>query len=499
MITSNTLWEAANRSGFRGLFYIPTLDAGAQLPEWTRTAISQKVNWLYNNVGYIRAVVDGLSLDEVDTGIWPKAATLSAEFNKASTDRFHDSWKDARFFDSRKVENVYSAQFLIRRQIRMHGELFGQLLRPDAANPFARVHFIPAWMIGNLGDEKPEEGWIDGIQYDELGAAVMYRIVLDRAKKQKRDVPADDMLHFHDEFFACQKRGTSCLAAVARKLFTLNDIERFVANGIQLRSMVAYAIERKEGDIGGNMLLPNVTDTETVTNDDGSQTLVQKITSQDGQEATIMEPPAGRTVKVIESNQAQEPFAFKNDVLRDVAHCTKYPPEYVFSLAGLTQGTLVRLTMRRVQIVKSTVRQFQLIPQFLEHAWRFRTWQDIKRGLFDGITIPTDWWRVKFICPADTTVDIAREGRLLDERVATGKMSIETYFGMNGEDRADVDEENLRIREERETLLDAANKRRAASGKPPLEYFDLWPANTQAAANAAAQPAPDPTPTDVAA
>ena len=131
MISMNKTWEAAERNGFRGYFYFPTLDAQLQLPEYSRQAISEKINWLYNNVGFIRAVVDGLSLDEVSTGIWPKASTSSREFNRASTDRYHETWKDARFFDGRKVENVYSAQLLIRRHIRLHGELFAQLLRPD--------------------------------------------------------------------------------------------------------------------------------------------------------------------------------------------------------------------------------------------------------------------------------------------------------------------------------------------------------------------------------
>jgi hypothetical protein len=74
------------------------------------------------------------------------------------------------------------------------------------------------------------------------------------------------------------------------------------------------------------------------------------------------------------------------------------------------------------------------------------------------------------------------------ERVSTGKMSVETYFGLAGEDRADVDAENLRVREERDDALDALNRRRALKGQVLLAFEDIWPANTQAAANAAAQP-----------
>ncbi len=490
-------FEAARTSGFRGQFWFPTLDAAAQMPQWTRETISRKINWLYNNIGPVRQVIDGLSLDEVDTGIWPKSASESGAFNKAATDRFHESWKDARFFDTRKVETVYSAQFAMRRHIALHGELFGQMIRPDADNPFARVHFVPSWQITDKGAK--QKGWDEGVRSDDLGAAIEYRVSTGDKENEFYDVPAGDMLHFHDHFWTGQKRGISGLAPVVRKLFTMDDVEKALANGIQLRTLVAYAIERKEGDTGGPTLIPGVVSVEEVenTNADGttSKMLVQKIVSEEGNEITIAEPPAGRTIKVLESNAAQEPLSFKRDILADVAYCTLYPPDYVFSVASGALGTEVRWKVRRVQTVKNTVRQFQIISQFMEPLYRFRVWQDIKRGLYDGIAggVPKDWWRVKMICPADTTVDIGREGRLLDERVATGKMSEEEYHGIQGHDAGDVEDEHIRRREEREAKLDALNERRAKARppKPPLEYEDLWPANTQAAANSAAQPSAD--------
>lgn len=489
-------FEAAQRGGFRGYFWFPSLDPALQMPQWTRETIAEKINWLYNNVGPVRQVIDGLSLDEVDTGIWPKARTSSREFNKASTDRFHESWQDARFFDSRQIENVYTAQFAIRRHIRLHGELFAQFLRPDENNPFARLHFIPSWQVRNSGKEKPDSGWVEGVRSDPFGAAVMYRAQKTAQGEEFMDIPAGDMLHFHDQFWVGQKRGISGLAPVARKLFKMDEIEKLLANGIELRTMMAYAIERAEGDTGGPTILPGVTSTETVEAPDGGSIFVQKIVSPTGDEVTVAEPPAGRKIKVLESNQAVEPLGFKADVLTDVAYASLYPPDYVFSIATGSLGTEVRWKVRRVQTVKNTVRHFQLIPQFLEPAYRFRTWQDIKRGLYDGIKggVPQDWYRAKMITPADTTVDIGREGRLLDERFATNKMSEGDYFGLQGVDAEDVDDANLELRFSREERLAELNQRLKAKGLPERTYEELWPANTQAAANAAAQPAIDTTP-----
>lgn len=486
-------FEAAKRSGFRGHWWFPGLDPRDQMTSWTRETIAEKINWLYNNLGPVRQAVDGLSLDEVDTGIWPKATTLNRAFNREATNRFHESWQDARFFDTRKVENVYSAQFAIRRHIRLHGELFGQMVRPDEENPFVRMHFIPTWQVRNAG--KDTEGWDEGVRSDARGlAAEFYRVVTGSQAGDYADIPAPDMLHFHDHFWVGQKRGISGLAPVARKLFTMDDVEKAMANGIHLRTMVAYAIERKEGDTGGPTIIPGVVGTEVIETPDGQKMIVQKIVNANGIETTVAEPPAGRTIKVLESNAAAEPLGFKRDILTDVAYCSLYPPDYVFSVATGALGTEVRWKVRRVQTVKNTVRQFQLIPQFLVPAYRFRTWQDIKRGLYDRTEggIPADWFRHKMICPADTTVDIGREGRLLDERVATGKMSEEEYHGIAGNDADDVEDEHLATRERRLDKLDEINARRKKAGKTELKYEDLWPANTQAAANAAAQPADPP-------
>lgn len=483
-------FESAYASGFRGYFWFPSLDPVSQMPETDRVVVSKKINWLYNNAPWVRPVIDGLSLDEVDTGIWPKAVTSSPEFNKAATDRFHESWKDPRFFDSRQCESIYSAQLAVRRHIRLFGEHFGQFLRPDETHPFARVHFIPAYQVSA---ERGNERFPDAVRTDPLGAPLEYRIRVSDTPERYETVPAADLLHFHDPFWTGQKRAMAGLAPIASKLFKLDEIQTLMANGIQLRTMMAYAIERQRDDSGGPTPIPGVVGREEVTNPDGSKTFVQQIVSPTGQEVAVAEPPAGRTIKVLESNRPDEPLAFKHDILTDLAYCTGYPPAYVFALAQGNLGTEVRWLVRRVQTVKSTVRQFQLIPQFLEPAYRFRLWQDIKRGFFDDVGVPPDWYKAKWICPEDTSVDIGREGKLYDERLARGELSPEDYHGKTGRDASDVEDEVLATRARRHDKLDEINTARAAQNKRPLTYEEVWPATSQAAANSAfATPPADP-------
>lgn len=488
-------FEGASRwDGFRGYFWFPSLDPAVQMPSWSRETIAQKINWLYNNVGPVRAVVDGLSIDEVDTGTWPKATTSNPNFNRMSTDRFHEAWKDARFFDTRAVDDFYMGQLTVRRHIRLHGELFGQMVRPDDLNPFVRLHYVTMWQVRNAGSD-PNVGFQDGIKSDPLGAAAVYRCCTGPDGEYK-DVPSADMLHFHDAFWVGQKRGMSGLAAVAKKLFTMKEVEDAAANGVMLRSMVAYAIERKEGDTGGQTMIPGVVSTEEVETPDGGKLLVHKIVQRDNREITIAEPPAGRVMKTLDSSAFVEPVAFKKDILADVAYTSGYPPDYVFALASGSLGTEVRWKVRRVQRIINIARVFQLGPQYVEPLYRFRTWQDIKRGLYDGVKdgIPADWWKYKCVYPADTSVDLAREGKLLDDRFANNRMSPGDYFGVQGHDADDVDRENLELRMEREKKLAEYNKEATALGLPALTYEKMWPSSTQASANIAARSNDEPPP-----
>jgi hypothetical protein len=103
----------------------------------------------------------------------------------------------------------------------------------------------------------------------------------------------------------------------------------------------------------------------------------------------------------------------------------------------------------------------------------------IKAGMFDKVGVPDDWWKHKLMSDADKSVDIGREGKLYDDRVATGKMSIDSYHALGGEDAADVEDENTGRIKERMAKLAQLNKdteaQRTAAGMPPFTYWDLWP------------------------
>jgi len=452
---SERAFEAARRNGFRGWFWFPSLEPDVQLPTQTRRTINEKVSWLYNNVDALRVVIDALTLEEVDTGIWPKATTSDPDFNRIVTDAFHNTARDPRFFDAAGRESYYSAQWQIRRNLMAYGELFGQFIRPDE-NGGTRVSFINPWRVGDGGKPQSDRE-IDGVATDALGKPVSYSILgLDGAVERRVD--ALDMMSFRDRSWVGQTRCVSPLAPVVRKMLSLDDIEKAETSGVLLRTRLAYAIERKEGDDSGPSLLPDARKVEVIEGEGNTKTIVQTIVAdEDGTEVSVADVPAGRTLRVIESAKAAQTVEFLKWLLSGLGNCSLYPSDYAFNIAGIGQGTVYRGMQRRVQRVKNTVRQFQLIPQFCDPYYRFWLWHRIQSGAFGPVArIPSDWWRVRHICPADDSVDVGREGRLFDERIDSGKMSPEVYHGMAGEDAEDVEDEVIAAKVRRLKKIEAA-------------------------------------------
>lgn len=495
----NNLWwsiyEASDRADFSGYFFLPNLTPSEQMNSLSERAIAERSDWLYKNVGAVKMVIDGLAVDEVGTGLWPKWTTGEADFDKAMTDAFHYANHDPRIFSADGLNDAYSCQFNIRRCIRLYGDAFGQLLRPSPGSIMPQHALFPGYMIDNFGDEKPEDGWTRGVKRNAMGRPVAYRVLNKEHASGYTDVPADDILHYHDPFLPGQVRGVPSLAAVCKKLFRREDIGKALANGTLARERLGYVLEfSDQSSQAGPVFVPGAREVSTVKNEDGSRFTVQKIFGFDSEDQVpIPELPKGSKMNTVESNRpGTAVMEYQDSILREVAWNEIYPPEYVFDLAGMRQGTLARLVLQKVKNVINGKREFQLKPQFINRHSVFFTWMLIRAGYFDALNIkvPEQWWKHKIVAPADNTVDIAREGRLYDERVSTNKMSISSFHALAGEDDDATEDENLAVIDRRLIKLDALNARR----KTKFTYFDMWPRTPSSGASDVATGANAPSP-----
>lgn len=451
-------FEGAKAGDYRGMLFLRGhLNTEKQMRQMTRDKIAERNVWAYNNIPEMRAIIDGLAIDEIDTAIWPKARTANSAFNKAVTNRFDEENKDPRTFDLRKFENAYSAQFLMRRTIRIIGDMFGQLLRPFSLAAPPKMGFLPGYQCNSDNAEKGDNNLREGIRFDKFGAPEKYRFALPKNGTDKQEyieLSADDVPHFHDPFLADQIRGISTLAPVTRQMFSMDDIDRAETAGQLLRSRVAYAIETVGAEDGEIPKLPGTVSVQVIKNKDGSKTIIQKVISRDGNEVDVFTPPSGMRIKTLESNRGGA-IEFRQFLACGMMHCTVYPPEWILKLMGLGQGTVARVVQNRVQKIANFYRAMQVDYQFMQRWYRYWLWQRMKAGVFDGIQggVPDDWWRHKILYPADMSVDIGRDGRLYDDRVATGKMSPADYHALRGRDDEDVDEEVIEAAIRRREML----------------------------------------------
>jgi hypothetical protein len=476
------IYEAANRADFRGYFYLPTLNPAEQLNDLSLSAIRERTDFLYANVGAVTMLIDRISLAESGTGIWPKWTTGQEDFDKAATDAYHYVNHDPRIFSADAQNDAYSIQYNIRRSIARGGDCFGQLLRPSSGATYPQFHLIPGWQCDNFGDESPSDGWDQGIRYNALGRPLEYKFLSGYgAARTYRTVPAEDVLHFHDPFYPGQRRGLPCLAPVAKKMFRREDIARALANGTLARERLGFAIELGGDDVGPGLDLGAQSDgeVETVTRTDGTKLTVKKLfgegTSEDIEVPSL---PNGAKITTVESNRpGTAVMEFQDSILREAAWARKYSAEFVFFMAGVGQGTVARgVQLSAGEVIVST-REFQMRPQFAIRWPIYWIWQLIKSGYFAmlKIKVPENWWQNKLVQPALPTMDVGREGALHDNRVATGKESIESYHGAQGEDASDVEDENLAALKRRARKLAEANKELVALGFAPRTLDEQWP------------------------
>jgi hypothetical protein len=284
-------------------------------------------------------------------------------------------------------------------------------------------------------------------------------------------VPADDMLHMHDGLLGGQVRGEPALTSVAKRLFKREDILAALTNGTLARERMGWALESQNGSTVP-MALPDSGEVTTETAADGTKLTVQKIFGTNVRDdIAIPEVPAGMKLNTVESSRpATQVREFLDEILREAAWASKYPPDYIFFLAGLSQGTVVRLVIQRVQTMLNAGRQ-QL--KLFVHRWAvFDTWPRIRAGVFDGVQggIPDDWWKHKIMDFAPLTTDLGREGRLYSDRVASGQMSLERFHALAEEDPADVEDE---LFERVKIRLEKLKKLNTDAGSS-LEYSDLF-------------------------
>jgi hypothetical protein len=129
---------------------------------------------------------------------------------------------------------------------------------------------------------------------------------------------------------------------------------------------------------------------------------------------------------------------FVDYLSREIAYSVGVSPEVIWSLAGLG-GTASRAALMDADVFFGGVRLL-IEQQFCVRFWRYAVWHFIRSG---DLPYPgDDWFRVSFVPPQKTSVDIGRDGKLRLELVRAGLLSRRQYFNELGRD-SDTETEDI--------------------------------------------------------
>ena len=466
-------FEAAKNAGFRGWFYFPNLDPNQQANRISRRRLNERASWIYNNVGIGKAIVNRSSRYEAGTGIWPKPRTSKPEWNKKTMNHFHQRVKMPEVFDLRGEVNFYSAQIAILRHQKVLGDHFGQLVLSDGNTP--QMCFHPGYAIDNAETSLDQSLWQDGFYTNRFGRPLQYRVV-QNDRSQYTDVSASDMLRFRPHMWTGQRRAVNIFHHAAKHLFDIDDILYFEKAGVRLSSQIGYVLTVPDSSSGGPRInLPGAGNVETVQNEDGSKLTIQRIF---GQGTVVPELPPGAKLDLIKSDRTSAAFTgFLDYLIRDVCWGCDYSPEFLWFLAGIG-GAPMRFILEDAQMTVDDVQQNQLIPQFCERFYNYFVWQEMKA---ERLEYPgDDWFLVDWMTPRKMTLDKGREGRLDDERLATGKISPRLYYGPQGLDDEEVEDD----------IIAAYKRKKEKCEAEGLDFNSVFPPPT--GSTAAQQPSTNP-------
>ncbi|HRQ87842.1 MAG TPA: phage portal protein, partial [Bacteroidia bacterium] len=174
-----TDWSTA-----RGYVYFPSLESEREVDSWSRTELMRRGRAMYNGIGFVRGLINGISRMACGTGLAVQPTTSSAVWNRRAQASFAARTASRESFHLARKYSFASSQRAVVRGWLKDGDLLSVLARLD--NGGLRVALYEGNQIGNGAGEAT--GWTDGVRLDGHRGALGYRI-LTRDEKGRKTVP----------------------------------------------------------------------------------------------------------------------------------------------------------------------------------------------------------------------------------------------------------------------------------------------------------------------
>lgn len=422
----------------RGYVYLPNVTSRDEVDALSRTELDTRGCYLYNNVGVVKGIIDGIARMVCGTGLMPEPLTLDKKWNKRFRELYLERCGSATTFDLAQRYNVFSAQRALIRTKNKRGDALAVLARNEDNR--LRVAFYEANQIGNGNERSPD--WHDGVKLDAHNAALAYRI-LGRSRDGKAtqvDVDAANARHIASYERIGQVRGLTCLYHAVNKMVDRGEILNAVTKGIKSTANQAYVIEQQLPN-GGPQIpgapgagLGGVRPKTTVQKADGSVVSLEKLLG--GGEAWDLQP--GQSFKIVANpNPSQNVQDHLDYIVRDMAAGTPYPYEVLWKIAelgGANTRFIMSSTQQSVAIEQDELVDQFLAPHYIAFAADLIAHGDIWAPMDEAAGLPDPrWYAHGWLSDGRLTVDFGRDGRLYLEQYDRGLITMKALHGFTGE------------------------------------------------------------------
>jgi capsid protein len=461
-------FSGAMPSTDRGYIYFPEVDSEREIDSWSRNELAKRACAMYNEIGFVRGMINGIARMTCGTGLMPQALTANEDWNDRIERLANERLGSRNTFHLARKFDLFSSQRAVYRSMLKVGDVLGVLARTPDTNAL-RVALYEGNQIGN--GSRDSKGWLDGVLPDQHKAALKYRL-LERASDGKTtqvDVPAEHCMLVADYERIGQHRGITALYHAVNRLLDRGEILAAVTKGIKLSNQIGYVIETDKdtpGPSGGpGALAPRK---QTIIQTSSGPMTMEKFLAP-GQ---IEELKPGQSFKILHDERPHPNVVDHLDgLVRDVALGTGWFPEVLYKVAGLG-GANTRFVMAATQ-GKIEEGQELLVETYLAPIWIAFVADMIAGGEIEFVP---DWYAHGWLSPARLTVDFGRDGKLHIEQYKQGMITLKTLYGYRGEEWR---RQTMQYLAERAFMKEEARKRNLTLQEAYPQFFGI---------NAGAQP-----------
>lgn len=461
----------------RGFVYFPELDSEREVDSWSRVELMRRTRAMYNGIGFVRGLINGIARMVCGTGLTVQPMTSSPEWNRKAQTVFAARTSSRQTFHLARKFSFNASQRAVVRGWMKDGDILSVLARTESGG--LRVALYEGNQVAT--GHRDTGGWVDGIRLDRHRGATAYRILTrdEKGKEQKADIGAEHCSLVSDFERVGQARGLSCLYHAVNRLLDRGEILAATTKGIKLSQQMAYVIENQmpaSGPSGGPGALSPGRPTVKVETPSGPVTLEKFLAS--GQ---VQELAAGKTFRLVHDERPHPNIVNHLDgLVRDVSLGTGFFPEVLYNVAALG-GANTRFVMASAQ---SRIEELQeiLVETYTAHVYLAHIADAIDLG---ELEFHPEWFLHTWLTPARLTVDFGRDGKLHLEQYKQGHITLRTLFGYRGED----------WKIETDDYLDEVAYKKAGAAKRGLTlaeaYPDVYGPKAGAAAPATEKPTKD--------